>query len=81
VNTLLTSDPLGLVISILTGINSSGQIVGYGYDSAGHTDAVLLTPVSTTPLPAALPMFLSGLGVISLFGCCRKRRVKAALIA
>jgi probable HAF family extracellular repeat protein len=70
INTLLTSDPSGILLLALTGINSFGQIVGYGSDSSGNWDAVLLTPtssVSATPIPAALPLFASGLvpGIIS----------------
>ncbi len=29
---------------------------------------------SETPLPAALPLFASGLGALGLFGWCRKRK-------
>ena len=31
--------------------------------------------VASTPLPAALPLFASGIGVLGLFGWCRKRKV------
>jgi hypothetical protein len=37
--------------------------------------------VSTTPLPAALPLFASGLGVIGLFGWRKKRKNAAAIVA
>jgi hypothetical protein len=36
-----------------------------------------ITPAST-PLPAALPLFASGLGVMGLFGWRRKRKAQAA---
>lgn len=39
--------------------------------------AVLFTPVSTTPLPAALPLFAGGLGALGLFGWRRKRKASA----
>jgi hypothetical protein len=43
------------------GINNKGQIVGtYG--------------VTVTPLPAALPLFVTGLGVMGLFGWRKKRK-------
>jgi hypothetical protein len=34
-------------------------------------------PIVTTPLPAALPLFATGLGALGLFGWGRKRRVAA----
>jgi hypothetical protein len=39
--------------------------------------AVLFTPVSSTPLPAALPLFAGGLGALGLFGWRRKRKASA----
>ena len=36
-------------------------------------------PLSTTPLPAALPLFVSGLGAMGLFGWRRKRKTQAAV--
>jgi hypothetical protein len=41
------------------------------------TGNVLLGSVSTTPLPAALPLFASGLGALGLFGWRRKRKASA----
>ena len=52
---------------------------GYGTDSLGLQSPFLLTPVSETPLPAALPLFATGLGALGLLGWRRKR--KAAAIA
>ncbi len=75
INTLLTSDPFGMIIYALTGINSSGQIVGSGYSWENETFyAVLLTPVAQTPLPAALPLFASGLSALWFAG--RRGRTK-----
>jgi hypothetical protein len=34
-----------------------------------------LSPVSPVPLPAALPLFATGLGVLNLLCWCRKRRI------
>ena len=77
INTLLTSDPFGMIIYALTGINSSGQIVGSAYSWEDESFyAVLLTPVAQTPLPAALPLFASGLGALWFAG--RRRRMKSA---
>ena len=40
--------------------------------------AILSTPsVSTAPLPAALPLFATGLGAMGLFGWWRKRKARA----
>ena len=35
----------------------------------------VLSPVSPVPLPAALPLFATGLGVLNLLCWCRKRRI------
>ena len=75
INTLLASDPLGMIINALTGINSSGQIIGSAFNDDGLY-AVLLTPVAQTPLPAALPLFASGLGALWFAG--RRRRTQTA---
>ena len=40
-----------------------------------------ITIVSATPLPAALPLFATGLGALGLFGWSRKRKNAAALAA
>jgi hypothetical protein len=42
--------------------------------SGGSVDSV----VSATPLPAALPLFATGLGALGLLGWRRKRKAKAA---
>ena len=39
------------------------------------------TPVGATPLPAALPLFATGLGALGLFGWRRKRKNAATLAA
>lgn len=45
----------------------------------GHlADIVVGPPVETTPVPAALPLFASGLGVLGLLGRRRKRKALAA---
>jgi probable HAF family extracellular repeat protein len=71
-------DPsLGFTLTSATGINNLGQIVGYGTVQALYSDGIYytqerafaLSPVPT-PIPAALPLFVSGLGALGLF---RKR--------
>jgi hypothetical protein len=46
-----------------------------GLDNVSVTDAS-----RATPLPAALPLFATGLGALGLLGWCRKRKA-AALVA
>jgi hypothetical protein len=54
----------------------------YFYSAIGTSGgSVSVTPVSTTPLPAAFPLFASGLGAMGLFGWRRKRKNAAALAA
>ena len=54
----------------------------YFYSALGSTGgSVSFTPVSTTPLPAALPLFATGVGAMGLFGWRRKRKNAAALAA
>lgn len=52
-----------------------------GFDLPGNQFGAVIGDVSllATPLPAALPLFVGGLGVIGLFG--RRRKRKAAAIA
>ena len=48
--------------------------VGYSLDISS---GVGNSPLSATPLPAALPLFAGGLGAMGLFGWCRKRKTAA----
>jgi probable HAF family extracellular repeat protein len=79
VNTLLTSDPAGLVIATLTDINSSGQIVGNGTDSAGNSDVVLLTPASAVAEPSTWAMMILGFAGVGFMAY--RRKSKPALMA
>jgi hypothetical protein len=59
-----------------------GSYFGYveGFDSAGNfliSGDVAINPLSSTPLPAALPLFASGLGALGVFGLRRKRKAQA----
>ena len=50
--------------------------VQYSVNNTTYTgETFTLTLVTATPLPAALPLFASGLGALGLFGWRRKRRV------
>jgi len=59
---------------------------GAGQDCSAGTStdpnyAVGFTPITTTPLPATLPLFAGGLGAMGLLGRRRKRKNAAALAA
>ncbi len=51
-------------------------IVGFG-QLAGSLTGTFAPEVAATPLPAALPMFATGLGALGLFGWRRKRKAQA----
>ena len=71
-------DGLALGSWTLTGVTIS---VGGWYTSTGAStqDINSITlPGTATPIPAALPLFAGGLGVVGLFGWRRKRKAKAA---
>jgi hypothetical protein len=52
-----------------------GLLGGDGaYDPLVELTSFTVTPVSATPLPAALPLFASGLGALGLLGWRRKRK-------
>jgi hypothetical protein len=51
------------------------DIFGSGGGNLGYQ---LLSGTDTTPLPAALPLFASGLGALGLIGWRRKRKAQAA---
>ena len=40
-------------------------------------DYTVFAPTATTPLPTALPLFVTGLGVVGLLGWRRKRKAQA----
>ena len=59
----------------------NGPFVGgieFFYNQGGSdTFDALTTSFTTTPLPAALPLFATGLGALGLFGWHRKRKAQA----
>ena len=50
-------------------------------NSTYQNETFTLTLVTATPLPAALPLFASGLSALGLFGWRRKRKNAAAIAA
>jgi hypothetical protein len=73
--TFTTIDPPGAVSTTANGINDLGQIVGFYTDATGATLG-FETSTAATPLPAALPLFATGLGGLGLLGWRRKRRTR-----
>jgi hypothetical protein len=49
-----------------------------GYPTAGHWTATFPT-ITATPLPAALPLFASGLGALGLLGWRKKRKASTLI--
>jgi hypothetical protein len=67
-------------------VGGSGQIAGFFFSQHCFSFACLVTDAtlslsvapSETPLPAALPLFATGLGALGLLGWRRKRKHAAA---
>ena len=55
-------------------------IIGFG-ELAGSLTGAIAPEVAETPLPAALPLFATGLGAMGLFGWRRKRKSTASIAA
>jgi hypothetical protein len=60
------------------GISSGGYQWSWGPGADQSFTIVVSTPASATPIPAALPLFASGLGVLGLLGWRRKKKAQAA---
>ncbi len=85
----------GMGFQGFTGGDITGGYFVYGHFVSGYvpsdniSGAILLTPescdtiasvcVSATPLPAALPLFATGIGMVGLLGWRRKRKNAAAI--
>src|SRR5215510_11503786 len=70
----------GLITSvrIVTGTTALGPSESPGVDLVVMDDFLYAEPQATTPLPAALPLFATGLGALGLLGWWRKRKAQAA---
>ena len=70
------TDPLFGLMQLLVAqdINNIGQITGFGMIN-GQTHAFLLTETAPVPIPGALPLFLSSLGLMGIFGWRRRRAI------
>jgi probable HAF family extracellular repeat protein len=66
----------GWTLETATGINDNGQIVGWGTNASGQTDAFLLTP-TPTPEPSTFILFGIGLAGMTVYGWRRWKRVAA----
>src|SRR3981081_2543027 len=76
-NLLLSESPSMLLV------DHGGSIVGGFADlrDAGFAITLVNGTVSATPLPAALPLFATGLGAMGLLGLWRKRKAAAKAMA
>jgi len=70
----------GLITSvrIVTGTTALGPSETPSVDLVVMDDFLYAEPQSTVPLPAALPLFATGLGALGLIGWWRKRKAQAA---
>jgi probable HAF family extracellular repeat protein len=71
----------GWILTSVLGISPDGTIMfGTGIDPSGQTESWIADiPISQTPLPAALPLFATGLGGLGLLGWRRKRKAQAVV--
>jgi hypothetical protein len=76
---VLTDNSSGFLVAEHLGVCNSGdtecQQTTTAYMATGF--AAFGTPVTTTPLPAALPLFATGIGGLGLLGWRRKRKAQA----
>lgn len=74
--TWLLSDPTDLIGTV--GGSGYGWFATNGFGTLNIDNASLTTDVAATPLPATLPMFVSGLGLVGLLRWRRTRKPVAA---
>ena len=75
----LGSGAIGIWLILEADGSVSDQIVTFNSD--GIANLLFYSDPSLSPLPAALPLFASGLGVMGFLARRRKRKVTAALAA
>jgi len=82
-NTLLGGGSSIVTIADLdTTLSDLNASFSYGQFATQFAQDHLVAPVtSETPLPAALPLFATGLGGLGLFGWRRKQKASAAIAA
>jgi hypothetical protein len=78
---IIVQDSNNVIETVLTGgpEDFGETLVGLGINHG--PPGTWTTPVSQTPLPAALPLFAAGLGALGLLGWRRKRKNAAAVVA
>ena len=75
-------DSVGILDCTQLGMGNSKCVASDGADEAGSGGlAGTWSAVAETPLPAALPLFATGLGAMGLLGWRRKRKNAAAIAA
>jgi hypothetical protein len=63
---------------ILVRIACSGLVAGIAVVGLASSSSASGQQLTATPLPAALPLFATGLGALGLLGWRRKRKAQAA---
>ena len=74
------SDPSSVLITPTATVVEDGslQYIGSYFNDLQEEVAISIQSPSATPLPAALPLFASGLGALGLLGWRRKRKAQAS---
>jgi hypothetical protein len=81
------ANPLSLGSALATGGSDDGTSISIAYSpyyfftATSNNVLVESLTMSATPVPAALPLFATGLGALGLFGWRRKRNNAAAIAA
>lgn len=68
---------LELAAEIKAGLSNRGDLVSVFFTGSNPLNLVFTPVVPQVPLPAALPLFATGLGALGLFGWRRKKKAAA----
>ena len=87
-NLAANTDPAGFALISLTSSGAAITAVTLttpnagmnGWDFFVDTITITSTPTSVIPLPATLPLFVTGLGALGLLGWRRKRKSRVSLL-